>query len=154
MFSTTTADTYTTIPSVHDHKNLQPTTVKIFPDSGASICLAGPHHLNQLKLTKNDLILCHKEVKAVGRTICLCHGWLPIKIIIGHIPPLNLSTSAIKLQQKRLSRHLYITTRIFLPMDIPPLTPTVTSLSPPTTSCLPAMLSLQYQCINKPSTTT
>lgn len=103
MFSMTTADTYTPISSVHNSyeipavylpKIFPSTTVKIFPVSGASICLAGPHYLNQLKLTVNNLIQHQKEVKVLGGTVLLCHGWLAVKIIIG--PPLNLFTSVIK----------------------------------------------------------
>ena len=49
-----------------NHCNCNPVLINIFPDSGASICLAGPHHLQQLNLKWEDLICCHKEVKAVG----------------------------------------------------------------------------------------
>ena len=54
------------------------TTLSIFPDSGASICLAGPKHINQLGIHNNNLIPCNKQVTAVGGSKLQCSGWLPI----------------------------------------------------------------------------
>ena len=65
------------------HKNLKPITIQIFPDSGASICLPGPHHLDQMRLKHHSLIPCQKEVKAVGGSKLICHGWVPINFTIG-----------------------------------------------------------------------
>ena len=41
--------------------NFQATEMKIFPDSGASICLAGYQHLSQMGLTTSKLIPCEKS---------------------------------------------------------------------------------------------
>ena len=46
------------------HKNLKTITIQIFPDSGASICLAGPHDLDQMGLKHHNLIPCQKEVSS------------------------------------------------------------------------------------------
>ena len=54
----------------------------IFPDSGASICLGGTHHLPNLGLTVSDLIPCQKKVKAVGGSTLICRGWLPCQFDI------------------------------------------------------------------------
>ena len=54
-----------------------PITLSIFPDSSASLCLAGLKLLQALGFTKENLIHCNKLVTAVeGSKICL--GWLPI----------------------------------------------------------------------------
>ena len=53
----------------------------IFPDSGASICLAGLNFLQKIKNT--DLIPCYKNIKAVDSSILTCHGMLPVKFDIG-----------------------------------------------------------------------
>ena len=65
-----------------NHPNRNPVLINIFPDSGASICLAGPHQLPQLNLKQKDLIRCHKEVKAVGGSKLIFHGWLPMNFTI------------------------------------------------------------------------
>ena len=64
-------------------ENLKPITIQIFPDSRASICLAGPHHLDQMGLKHHNLMPSQKEVKAVGGSKLLCCGWLPINFTIG-----------------------------------------------------------------------
>ena len=51
--------------------------VDIFPDSGASICLAGMHHLEQLGIKENELIPCERQVKVVGGGTIPCIGWVP-----------------------------------------------------------------------------
>ena len=56
----------------------------IFPDSGASICLAGPQHLKKLGLATNHLIPCRKQVTAVGGYKLICHGWLSVQFQIGN----------------------------------------------------------------------
>ena len=48
--------------------------MNIFPDSGASICLAGPQHIAKFNLDTHDLIPCYKQVKAVGGSKLTCHG--------------------------------------------------------------------------------
>ena len=50
----------------------------IFPDSGASVCLAGSQHFAKFNLDTKDLIPCHKQVSAVESMKLLCKGWLPI----------------------------------------------------------------------------
>ena len=59
-------------------------TLQIFPDSGASICLAGPQHLEKLRVSvsPDELIQCFKRVTAVGFQL-ICHGWLLVQFQIG-----------------------------------------------------------------------
>jgi len=59
-------------------------TLPIFPDSGASICLAGPQHLSSLNISLTDLNHCNKRVRAVGGSILTCIGWTPMRFTIGH----------------------------------------------------------------------
>ena len=61
----------------------QPTKANIYHDPGATICLAGPNHLNQLRIDKQNLIPCHKDVKTAGGFKLTCYGWLPIKFKVG-----------------------------------------------------------------------
>ena len=42
------------------------TTSSVFFDSGASICLAGPKHINQLGIHNYNLIPCNKQVTVVA----------------------------------------------------------------------------------------
>ena len=53
---------------------LPPTNIKVFPDSGASLCLAGTKHLLPLGLHPNDLTKCCKLVTTVGGHKLQCFG--------------------------------------------------------------------------------
>ena len=61
---------------------LPPISIKIFPDSGASICLAGIDYLSQLHLLHSDLTPCQKKVTAIGDSTLLCKRWLPMHLTI------------------------------------------------------------------------
>ena len=79
----------TEIPAeiVPEHINClytSPKLIKIFPDSGASICLGGTHHLSQLGLKKEELIPCRKRVSAVGGLVLTCRGWIPAEFKVGN----------------------------------------------------------------------
>ena len=90
----TTTTTFTSIeeipsifsPSLPRHQHINPVKMNVFPDSGASICLAGPQHIAKFNLETHDLIPCYKQVKAVGGSKLTCHGWLPIIFWIGKKP--------------------------------------------------------------------
>ena len=58
-------------------------TIKIFPDSGADICLAGSKHLTELGIRPEDLTPCHKTVRAVGGSTLTCKGWVGIEFEVG-----------------------------------------------------------------------
>ena len=70
-------------PLLPRHQHISPVKVNIFPDSDASICLPRPQHIAKFNLDTHDLIPCYKQVKAVGGSRLICHGWLPITIRIG-----------------------------------------------------------------------
>ena len=55
------------------------TKLKIFPDSGASICLGGIKHLSSLGLSTKNLVPCMKVVTAVGNHRMTCMGYLPVE---------------------------------------------------------------------------
>ena len=75
----------TLVARISNQKNSKQANMLIFPDSGASICLAGPQHLIPLGIDMNDLIPCNKSVTAVGGSILKCRGWLPVKFDVdGH----------------------------------------------------------------------
>ena len=57
--------------------------IKVFPDNGASICLAGTQHIKNLNLSPADLIPCNKQVTAVGGSKITSIGWLPMTFEIG-----------------------------------------------------------------------
>ena len=67
-------------------KKLPARTVNIFPDSGASICIAGPQHVAQMSVRIDDLIPCKKTVRAVGGSTLACIGWMQVEFnIFGNI---------------------------------------------------------------------
>ena len=60
------------------HKHMLPVTLPIFPDSGASLCLAGLKLLQALGVPcKENLIPCNKIATTVGGYKISCLGWLP-----------------------------------------------------------------------------
>ena len=70
-------------PCLPQHRKSSPIVMKVFPDSGASICLAGTQHIKNLNLSPADLIPCNKQVTAVGGSQITCIGWLPMTFEIG-----------------------------------------------------------------------
>ena len=54
----------------------------IFPDSGATICLGGPKHLEKMGLSLNNLIPSRKIVRAAGGFTLTCQSWLPVEFTI------------------------------------------------------------------------
>jgi len=62
-----------------------PTICKVFPDSGASICLAGTSHLSKLNIQKTQLILCSQQITVVGESMLNCFGWLPMTFSINKL---------------------------------------------------------------------
>jgi len=76
----------TIIPLIPDHSNIQTTNkLNVFPDSGASICIAGVIHLEQLNVSIQKLTPCTERIEAVGGFAIPCKGWLPVEINIeGH----------------------------------------------------------------------
>jgi hypothetical protein len=91
---------------------------KVFPDSGASASIAGPHYLKLLNIPEHHLIPTQKSIVAVGGTQLKCFGWVPIKFSIGgHITrqPLYICDKVDKLY---LSRSACVDTKI-LPETFP-----------------------------------
>ena len=58
----------------------QSTRLKIFPDSGATICLGEPKHLYCMGLKESNLIPSKKVIRAVGGST-----WLPVQFSVGEI---------------------------------------------------------------------
>ena len=55
------------------------TKMVIFPNSGATICLRGLKHLQNMGLSTNNLISSRKVVRSVGGFTLMCQGWLPME---------------------------------------------------------------------------
>ena len=87
--SKTTGNQTTEIPaeltflSPNNNTQFQPKSVLIFPDSGASICIAGTKHLPEFGIDKPNLIPCNKTITAVGGSTLTCHGFIPTQFNIG-----------------------------------------------------------------------
>ena len=80
------AKSWTTLPvlTLPQYQRIKPVKINMFPDSGASVCLAGPQHITKLALQQSDLIPYSKQVSAVSRSKLLCMGWSPINFQIGN----------------------------------------------------------------------
>ena len=70
-------------PLNHSATNKSSKLMQIFPDSGATICIAGTQHMAKLGLTEHDLIPCRKRIVAVGGSTIPCEGWTPVEFKIG-----------------------------------------------------------------------
>ena len=70
-------------PLLRNKNTNHTSTVKIFPDSGADICLASPKHLTQLHLQESDIIPYRKSVRPVGGGSLTCIGWIPVNFKVG-----------------------------------------------------------------------
>ena len=78
-----------------------PTPMTVFPDSGASICLAGSKHLPALGITPQQLIPCSKRISAVGGSILPCQGWKPVEFNIQADTRSHHEAAIIHLPQSR-----------------------------------------------------
>ena len=58
------------------------TTLKVFPNNGATICLGEPKHLLHMSLTKDNLVASRKIIWAVGGFTLMCQGWLPVEFVV------------------------------------------------------------------------
>ena len=70
------------LPRLQQHP---PSSCKVFPDSGASICLAGTIHLPELNIKREQLIPCSKQITVVGGSTLTCFGWLPMTFSIDNL---------------------------------------------------------------------
>ena len=78
LYSTPTED-IVEIPAQLSIRNQKGnSTVSIFPDSGATICVAGTKHISALNLKSSQLRPCKKQVSAVGGSILACKGWINV----------------------------------------------------------------------------
>ena len=62
----------------------QTVMLPVFPDSGASICLAGRKHLQLLGINIKELVPSTKHISVVGGTKLPCLGWTPVRFKIGN----------------------------------------------------------------------
>ena len=58
------------------------TTLKVFPDSGATICLGEPKHLFNKGLTKDNIVPSRKIIRTVGGFTLICKGWLAVEFVV------------------------------------------------------------------------
>ena len=58
------------------------TSLKVFPDIGATICLGRPKHLLCMGLTKNNLVPFRKIIRTVGGFTLMCQCWLPFEFVV------------------------------------------------------------------------
>ena len=60
-----------------------PIVVDAFPDTGANICLIGPHHLEMIKVSLEQLNQCSHHISVAGGSNILATGWFRVVIILG-----------------------------------------------------------------------
>lgn len=58
---------------------------KVFPDSGASICLGGTQHLKQLGMLPQELIPCNKRIAVVGGATLPCLGFIFAEFVVNGV---------------------------------------------------------------------
>ena len=72
-------------PCLPRHQKSKSIVQQVFPDSGASLCLANFTHISRMNLSPSELIPCSKRVTVVGGSTINCTRWLPIEFTInGH----------------------------------------------------------------------
>ena len=55
---------------------------KVFPDSGASICLGGTQHLEEFDMLPQELIPCNKTISVVGGGTLPCLGYINVEFTV------------------------------------------------------------------------
>ena len=66
-----------------DIPSFRPTKLRIYPDSGATICLGGTKHLRHMGISEKNLVPSSKKVRTVGGFSLTCQGWLPVAFKVG-----------------------------------------------------------------------
>ena len=66
-----------------DFPTTHATRVKIYPDSGVTICLSRLKHLQHMGILERNLVPSQKKVHTVGGFLLVCQGWLPVTFKIG-----------------------------------------------------------------------
>ena len=115
------------VHSNSNKKSCSPT--KVFPDSGASICLGGTNHLEILKVTKDQLRPCSKNVSVVGGSTIPCIRWVPAVFNVGGIDTSQPLYICDYVDRIFLSKKACIETFI-LPPTFPKPTPSLQQLAP------------------------
>ena len=57
--------------------------LRIYSDSGTTICLRRLKHLRHMGLSERNLVRWWKKVYTVGGFSLVCHGWLPVTFKVG-----------------------------------------------------------------------
>ena len=60
-----------------------PTKLRIYLDSGATICLSRTKHLRHMGISEKNLVPSSKKVHTVGGFSLTCQGWLPVTFKVG-----------------------------------------------------------------------
>ena len=110
-------------------------TTKVFPDSGASICLAGPQHLLLLMVTIAQLIPTKKKITVVGGSTLPCLGWIPATFTVDNVSTIQPLYICNKVDRIFFSKIACIATYI-LPSSFPQPTPALKYLESSASSSL------------------
>ena len=97
-------------------------TTKVFPDSGASICLAGPQFLLLFMITLAELIPTKKKITVVGGSLLPCLGWIPVTFTIDNVSTTQPLYICDKVDRIFFSKKACVATYI-LPAMFPKPTP-------------------------------
>ena len=115
------------------------TLMKVFPDSGASICIAGPNHLLSLNFNVNNLHKCHKLVTTAGGHKLVCFGWLNMSFTVHNFSTTQKLFICNQIERIYLSKVACIELHI-LPSCFPhPVITPLSELSPHSLSSKPAL---------------
>ena len=104
-------------------------TKKVFPDSGASICLAGTQHLKELNIIQQELIPCNKRIAVVGGETLPCHGYINVEFNVNGTSTKQKLYIADKIDRIFFSKTACIDKYILpstFPKPLPPLKYTTT----------------------------
>ena len=75
-----------TVVTGHINSTTKTTTkTKIFPDSGATICLGGTKLLETVNISLLELIPTKKRIAVVGGSTLPCIGWAPVTFTVGRV---------------------------------------------------------------------
>ena len=104
-------------------------THKVFPDSGASICLAGTDHINKMGIFSEELIPCNKKISVVGGSTLPCIGWTPASFTVDGNTTHQRLYVCDKIDRIFLSKQACIDTKI-LPPTYPRPMSTIKDMNP------------------------
>ena len=118
------------LPSIPGQSNSKYVNTSVFPDTGANICLVGPHQLQKLQINASQLRRCNKNITVAGGSSIVASRWFSAKFQLNSRTSSQIVYFAEKASRFFLSRQACIDLQIVpASFPFPPANPSVNAVT-------------------------